>query len=81
MITADGATPVEVDAFLVAKRDRHTGLTTWGGRVTPIKGQYLLPFFRAEGIEIHVDGQSCAIIFTSLGDAASEIQGAGPAPF
>ena len=81
MITADGTTPLEVDAFFVAQRDRHTGLTTWGGRVTPIQGESLLPVFRAGGAVVHVAGRSCPIIITSLGEASSEIQGAGPAPF
>ena len=81
MITADGTTPLEVDAFFVAKRDPHTGLTSWGGRVTPIQGESLLPSFRAEGVTVHVAGRSCPIIITSLGEASSEIHGPGPAPF
>jgi hypothetical protein len=81
MITADGMTPVEADALLVSSRERRTGLTTWGGRVTPILGASLLPFFRSEAIQVHVGGRSCVVIITSLGEASSEIQGAGPAPF
>ena len=75
-IMAAGMVPVEVDAYLVA-----TGVATWGGRITPLRGESLLPFLRALGLEIRIGKHHAQVVFSSLGASASEIEGLGPAPF
>jgi hypothetical protein len=81
MITGEGKTPIEVEAYLVATTHGPDGLSAWGGRVTPVNGEPLLPFLRAEALEIRVGGRRARIIFSWVGDSASEIEGLGRAPF
>ena len=81
MITAEGRTPVEVEAALVSKRDRRDGTWTWRGRVVPIKGTSLLAFLRADDILLHVEGRPNPCIITTLGEANSEVEGLGPPTF
>jgi Domain of unknown function (DUF4873) len=81
MLTADGQTPVEVLAALVAQRDLLSRRWTWRGRVTPVHGTSLLDFLRAENVQIHVDGRPNLCRITSLGTANSEVEGLGPPTF
>jgi hypothetical protein len=81
MITAEGRTPVEVDATLVSTRDRRTGSWTWRGRVTPITGMSLLDFLRAADIQLHVAGRPNPCTITTLGEANSEVAGLEPPTF
>jgi hypothetical protein len=81
MITAEGRTPVEVEAALVSTRDRRDGSWTWRGRVMPINGLSLLTFLRADEIQLHVAGLPNPCIITTLGEANSEVEGLGPPTF
>jgi hypothetical protein len=81
MITAEGRTPVEVEAALVSTRDRRDGSWTWRGRVVPINGMSLLMFLRADDMQLHVAGQPNPCIITTLGEANSEVEGLGPPTF
>jgi hypothetical protein len=81
MITADGRTPVEVEAALVSTRDRRDGSWTWRGRVVPINGSSLLTFLRADEIQLRVAGLPNPCIIATLGEANSEVEGLGPPTF
>jgi hypothetical protein len=81
MLTADGLMPVEVLAALISKRDRRSLRWAWRGRVTPINGESLLDFLRAENVQLHVAGRPNPCTLTSLGLANSEIEGLAPPLF
>ncbi len=81
MMTAEGRTPVEVEAVLVSTRDRRTGSWSWHGRVAPMKGMSLLDFLRADNLQLHVAGRPNACAITTLGEANSEVAGLEPPTF
>jgi hypothetical protein len=81
MLTAEGLTPVEVLAALISRRERRTVRRVWRGRVTPMGGESLLGFLRAENVQLHVAGQPNPCIVTTLGEANSEVEGLGQPTF
>jgi hypothetical protein len=81
MLTAEGHTPVEVLAALVSTRDRRSHPWSWRGRITPVDGNDLWGFLRADNVQLHVAGRPNPCRVTVLGEANSEVEGLGPPTF
>jgi hypothetical protein len=81
MLTAGDKTPVEVDAYLIVSRDRSTGKLSWGGRITPVLGESLMPFLFMPDVRLYVRGRGRRVTITLLGEHSSEIQATGEPPW